>query len=122
MPNTSARACGTKLASCAHCLAFIALRAAATARAAGVESGAASVTPACTVVLGVIAGACVEETLAGDMLVNGESVVEVEIEVEGEVEGAGAVPVTGTKVPSACKTNLAGPVASVVCADAGVAG
>ena len=79
-------------------------------------------TPACTVVLGVIAGACVEETLAGDMLVNGESVVEVEIEVEGEVEGAGAVPVTGTKVPSACKTNLAGPVASVVCADAGVAG
>ena len=122
MPNTSARACGTKLASCAHCLAFIALRAAATARAAGVKSGAASVTPACTVVLGVIAGACVEETLAGDMLVNGESVVEVEIEVEGEVEGAGAVPVTGTKVPSACKTNLAGPVASVVCADAGVAG
>ena len=140
MPNTSARACGTKLASCAHCLAFIALRAAATARAAGVESGAASVTPACTVVLGVIAGACVEETLAGDMLVNGESVVEVEIEVEvevegevegegegeveieGEGEGAGAVPVTGTKVPSACKTNLAGPVASVVCADAGVAG
>ncbi len=119
MPNTSARACGTKLDSCAHCLAFIALRAAATARAAGVESGAAIVAPACTVVLGVMDGACIEETLAGDMLVNGESVVEVE--VEGEVEGAGAVPVTGTKVPSACKTNLAGPVASVVCADACVA-
>jgi hypothetical protein len=120
MPKTSARACGTKLASCAHCLAFIALRAAATARAAGVESGAAIVAPACTVVLGVMDGACTAGTLAGVALVDGALVVEVEVEVE--VDGAGAVPVTGTRVPSACKTNLAGPVASAVCADAEDAG
>ena len=94
----------------------MALRAAATARAAGVESGAAIEAPACTVVFGVMAGACIEETLAGVALVNGALVVEV------EVDGAGALPVTGTRVPSACKTNLAGPVASAGCADAGVAG
>ena len=94
----------------------MALRAAATARAAGVESGAAIEAPACTVVLGVMDGACIEETLAGVALVDGALVVEV------EVDGAGALPVTGTRVPSACKTNLAGPVASAGCADAGVAG
>ena len=94
----------------------MALRAAATARAAGVESGAAIEAPACTVVFGVMAGACIEETLAGVALVNGALVVEV------EVDGAGALPVTGTRVPSACKTNLAGPVASAGCADAGGAG
>ena len=96
----------------------MALRAAATARAAGVESGAAIEAPACTVVFGVMAGACIEETLAGVALVNGALVVEVEV----EVDGAGALPVTGTRVPSACKTNLAGPVASAGCAEAGVAG
>ena len=92
----------------------MALRAAATARAAGVESGSAIVAPACTVVLGVIVGAYVEDALAGDTLVDGARV--------GAVEGTGGVPVTGTSVPSACKTNLAGPAASAVCAEAEAAG
>ena len=118
MPNTSARAWGTKLASCPHCLAFMALRAAATARAAGVESGSAIVAPACTVVLGVIVGAYVEDALAGDTLVDGARIGAV----EGAIEGAGGAPVTGTSVPSACKTNLEGPAASAVCAEAEAAG
>ena len=110
MPRTSPRACGIKLANCAHCLAFIALRAAATARAAGVESGSAIVAPACTVVLGVIEGAYAGGALTGATLVEGARV--------GSAEGADAAPVTGTSVPSACKTNLAGPAASAACAEA----
>ena len=55
--STSPRACGTKLASCANCLAFMALRAAATARAAGVESESAIEAPAGTLVLGAVEAA-----------------------------------------------------------------
>jgi hypothetical protein len=39
-----------------------------------------------------------------------------------EVEGAADEPATGTSVPSACKINLAGPVASVDGEDTEVAG
>ena len=95
MPSTSPRAWGTKLASCAHCLAFIAFRAAATARAAGVESESAMDGPACTAVFGAVEGALPARAGAGATSV------------------AAGVPATGTKVPSACKTNLAGPAASV---------
>jgi len=64
-------------------------------------------------------GACTAGTLAGVALVDGALVVEVEVEVDGA--GAGAVPVTGPRVPSACTTNLAGPVASAVCDGVAVA-
>ena len=71
----------------------------------------------------MIDGACIEDTLAGVALVDGALVDgALVVEVEVEVDGTGAVPVTGTKVPSACKINLAGPADSAGCADAGVAG
>ena len=108
----------------------MALRAAATARAAGVESGSAIVAPACTAVFGAVEGALPARAGATGVTISGAAsgrrltppVAPVTGEVLEpalfeEVEGG-----AGTKVPSACKINLAGPVASVDGEDGEAAG
>jgi len=113
----------------------MALRAAATARAAGVESGSAIVAPACTAVFGAVEGALPARAGATGVTISGAAsgrrltppVAPVtgrvlEPALFEDVEGAAGVPGAGTKVPSACKINLAGPVASVDGEDGEAAG